>query len=269
MLSTNFLVKSKLFLFFLICFSSHQVIAQKTISEEKMLLNTHRGNLPTMLAFDYVNLSDFIQNNIRFPLKPFLYGKKNGKVIINYTISADGQIKNARVKYSSDKSFSKEVFRLLNATGKWNPGQLDSKDVNVKYSIIVDFEAPLQQNYNLRQAKVIYNGDLLPKNKIWYLADQIYLDQISILDDKYSQALLGSKQSEPTIIVNTGGKYSDEILRKLSNIDTNYYRLFVDDNQVDRNKWNQCLSTEKVVKFNIIAENTADLSKFKALLYTN
>ncbi|MCA5004922.1 energy transducer TonB [Sphingobacterium bovistauri] len=243
-------------------------MAQKSISEEKMMSNMHRAVMPSLQSEENDNLANFIKNNIRYPLKPLLYGKNKGKVIVSYTISADGDIKNAKVIYSSDKSYSKEVFRLLNSTGKWTPGTWDSKNVNVKCNLTVEFNSPLHEDSNLRQAKVFYNGDLLPQNKIWYMADYIYLDQLCIINAKYSKALLGSNEKYSTIIINTEEKHSTEILRKLQNIDTNFYSLHIDDNQVDLNTWNKYLSAKKAVKFNIIAENNIQQSKFRAFLYT-
>jgi len=94
--------------------------------------------------------------------------------MVSYVITSSGKIRNQRIIKSTDKSYSKEVFRLLNNISDWSPASLDYKNVNVKCTLKVEFNAPLESDLNLRDSVVIYNGIQLPKNKIWYMADHIY-----------------------------------------------------------------------------------------------
>jgi hypothetical protein len=246
-------------------------MSQQTITQTNLLKSSNK-TFPTILSSEYADISEYINTNKKYPLKPLLYGKKSGEVTISYVITASGKIKNQRILKSTDKSYSKEVFRLLNEVTDWSPASLDDKNVSVKCTLKVEFDAPLESDLNLRNAIVIYNGIQLPKNKIWYMADHIYLDQLIILDNKQSQALFGRPLSNSTtIIINTKenvGSSTKPIYSKLKNIDSNYYSLYIDDKKVNIDSWKQALVSEDIK--NLIIEKDSSLDqKLRARLATS
>jgi len=258
-------------LFFCYLFLSVDLaMSQRTITQANLLKCSNK-TLPAILSNEFTDISEYINANKKYPLKPLLYGKKKGEVIVSYVITSSGKIRNQRIIKSSDKSYSKEVFRLLNNISDWSPASLDDKNVNVKCTLKVEFNAPLESNLNLRDAVVIYNGIQLPKNKIWYMADHIYLDQVILLDTKQSQALFGNPKSNPnTIIVNSekNARSSKLIYFKLKNIDSNFYSLYVDDEKVNIDSWKQALVKPDIKNF-IIEKDTSSDQKLKARLVTS
>lgn len=266
MLLAKHLVKFRLGLLCcsLICAHFHYSHAQASTSTKhisQIIEPSHRD-------FSNSNFSEYAYESKRFPLKPFLYGKKEGKVTLSFNVTPAGLVKDAQVVYSSDRSYTKEAFKILREAGMWNPGMRDGITTNMKCKLTVTFKAPIATNANLRQAKVIHEGKILPTNKIWYIADGIYLEQIMILDLKQSQALLGNDTKQPTIIIkeNEGNRmYSEEIISKLNNIDSSIFNLYINDQEVDLNTWKQALKSHQHKNFYMDA-SYIKASKIKAKL---
>ncbi len=63
-----------------------------------------------------------------------------GRVMISFTIKADGSVANVRVTRSLDPALDKEAVRVVSSSPKWTPGKQRDRAVNVTYSLPVIFQ---------------------------------------------------------------------------------------------------------------------------------
>lgn len=83
-------------------------------------------------------LMKFLSSNIKYPTNAEK-NKIQGRVIIQFLVSKDGSIKNAKIVRSVDKELDAEALRVINAMPKWKPGMHKGEAVNVKYTVPVVF----------------------------------------------------------------------------------------------------------------------------------
>lgn len=63
-----------------------------------------------------------------------------GRVMISFTIKADGSVANVKVTRSLDPALDKEAVRVVSSSPKWTPGKQRDRAVNVTYSLPVIFQ---------------------------------------------------------------------------------------------------------------------------------
>lgn len=85
-----------------------------------------------------VALMQFLAQNIKYPKDAIAKGIQ-GRVIIQFTVDKEGNVINPKVSRSVYPSLDKEALRVVRKMGKWTPGELNGKKVNVKYNIPVSF----------------------------------------------------------------------------------------------------------------------------------
>ena len=86
------------------------------------------------------NINDFFAKNIRYPEKA---GENNiqGRVIVQFDITADGTVENVIVLRGLNEACNKEAARLIQLTsGSWHPELLAGKPVRSTYTCPVDFK---------------------------------------------------------------------------------------------------------------------------------
>jgi|GEM_PF-1487357 len=86
------------------------------------------------------NINDFFAKNIRYPEK---VGENNiqGRVIVQFDITADGTVENVIVLRGLNEACNKEAARLIQLTsGSWQPELLAGKPVRSTYTCPVDFK---------------------------------------------------------------------------------------------------------------------------------
>lgn len=85
-----------------------------------------------------VAMSDWIVRNLKYPAEA--YRKKiTGKVFVGFTVSATGKIKDVRVEKLVNPLLDAEAERLISSMPDWKPGTQNSKTVNVRIKIPVEF----------------------------------------------------------------------------------------------------------------------------------
>mgnify|MGYP002784138390 FL=1 len=65
--------------------------------------------------------------------------KIEGTVIISFIIGKDGIARDFKVKKSAHPLLDEEALRVLRLTGKWKPGYMDGKTVDLEKSIPIKF----------------------------------------------------------------------------------------------------------------------------------
>ena len=112
------------------------VVNTKKKSQKKKILTTCVSE--TMPEFPGGNtaLMSFIQQNIQYPDPDICI---TGKVIVQFIISTDGNITNAKIVRSVHPKFDKEALRVVKLMPKWKPGTQKGKPVAMEYTIPVSF----------------------------------------------------------------------------------------------------------------------------------
>lgn len=84
-------------------------------------------------------LRKFIAESIKYPTVAKDKGIQ-GKVYITFTVSDEGDVIDSKVVRGVDPSLDKEALRVVNELPKWKPGKQRGENVNVRYTIPINFE---------------------------------------------------------------------------------------------------------------------------------
>lgn len=83
-------------------------------------------------------LFEYISKEIKYPAVAKEKGIQ-GKVFINFIVSANGSVKNAKVSRGVDPSIDMEALRVVNSLPNWKPGKQKGEAVDVSYTIPINF----------------------------------------------------------------------------------------------------------------------------------
>lgn len=84
-------------------------------------------------------LFNYLGQNINYPPKAREKGIE-GKVILHFVVSMDGQIKDIEIIKYSHALLDQEALRVVKSMPKWKPGFQDGKAVEVKYTLPISFK---------------------------------------------------------------------------------------------------------------------------------
>lgn len=62
-----------------------------------------------------------------------------GKVIVSFIVNREGDVEKVKVVRGVDDLLDYEAMRVVNNLGKWTPGEIDGKTVNVRYVVPINF----------------------------------------------------------------------------------------------------------------------------------
>lgn len=110
-------------------------VATETVAgvsaEDKDLIQPYfPGGTPAVL--------NYLSKNIVYPAQA-VTDKIEGKVVLQFTITKKGRIKDVEVIKSAHPLLDAEAVRVLERMPKWVPGKKDGKPINVKYALPVSF----------------------------------------------------------------------------------------------------------------------------------
>lgn len=83
-------------------------------------------------------LMKYLQQNLKYP-KAAQDAGKEGRVIVQFVVNADGSIANPNVISGVEPSLDNEALRVVKMMPKWQPGKQDGKAVAVKFALPVTF----------------------------------------------------------------------------------------------------------------------------------
>ncbi|MFA5044644.1 MAG: M56 family metallopeptidase [Paludibacter sp.] len=83
-------------------------------------------------------LMKFLANNIKYPVRAQEKGIQ-GRVICQFVVKADGSIGDVDIVRSVDPNLDAEAIRVVKAMPLWTPGQQKGQNVNVKYTLPINF----------------------------------------------------------------------------------------------------------------------------------
>jgi protein TonB len=84
-------------------------------------------------------LAEFMSANLDYPELAKRQGVE-GTVILAYTITKNGEIKDIKVAQSVNKELDNEAIRLAKKMPKWTPAIKDGTAQDIKYQLPVKFE---------------------------------------------------------------------------------------------------------------------------------
>ena len=93
---------------------------------------------PMFQGGDANNFAKWVDENIVYP-EDALKAKKEGRVIVMFTITSEGKMTNAKVLKGTFKSMDDEALRVIKSSPEWTPGMMHGKAVSVTYTFPVVF----------------------------------------------------------------------------------------------------------------------------------
>lgn len=83
-------------------------------------------------------LLDFLDQNVSYPAN--FEGCAQGRVVVTFTINADGSISDPKVVRSLDKQLDAEALRVVGLMPKWIPAKMNGKSKKSKYTLPIVFK---------------------------------------------------------------------------------------------------------------------------------
>lgn len=93
---------------------------------------------PTFNGGDANEFSKWVTSQLHYPEQAKTDGVQ-GRVILQYTVEADGVVSNVRVLRGIREDLDAEALRVISMSPKWEPGIRDGKAVSVSYTFPVVF----------------------------------------------------------------------------------------------------------------------------------
>jgi len=84
-------------------------------------------------------LYNYLKNHIKYP-KDANYMALSGDVLIQFTISSEGIVKDPVVLKSTHPIFDEEAMRVIQKMSKWTPGKLEGVPTEMKYELPIQFK---------------------------------------------------------------------------------------------------------------------------------
>jgi periplasmic protein TonB len=92
----------------------------------------------TFKGKDINGFREYIQKKAIYPPESVEAGN-SGKVIVQFSVSAEGKIEKVKILDSPDKYLSREVMKTVTSAGKWKPATLEGKNIQQDFVIPVIF----------------------------------------------------------------------------------------------------------------------------------
>lgn len=114
-------------------------IEDEEVTEEEALPFILVEVKPTFNGGDANEFSKWVNQRLVYPQVCIENGRQ-GRVILSFTIKADGSLADAKVVRGVDPALDKEALRVVNSSPKWKPGKQRDRAVPVTYTFPVIFQ---------------------------------------------------------------------------------------------------------------------------------
>lgn len=105
--------------------------------DPNILINTSRVQQQPEFPEGEEALWKWIQDNIVYPKDVEIEGRC--RVVVQFTVTKDGEIKDAKVVRGRHPDLDKEALRIVNAMPKWKPGKSRDEPIDVVYILPISF----------------------------------------------------------------------------------------------------------------------------------
>ncbi len=155
------------------------------------------------------NVQKFLSKQIQYPIDA-LAKEIEGKVMVTFVVSKDGDIANVEIVKGLYESIDKEALRVVSTLDKWKPGILNGENVHTKVTIPVHFYISEENKEIAKQIKPFYSNDRTPlfvidKKKVTGLATLEYYNvkSIRVIKGKKAIELYGEEAKNGVLVVET------------------------------------------------------------------
>lgn len=121
----------------LILFSICSFFAIATINAQGVQSKTY-DYVPQMPEPTF-DMNDFISHHLKYPKKA-QETNIQGRVIVKFTVNAQGKVQNATIVRSANPMLDKEALRVVSIFPDFKPGVQDGKKVAVYYHLPINFK---------------------------------------------------------------------------------------------------------------------------------
>lgn len=121
---------------------SYKGLVDATICDVRKHQVRELDQKPSFMGGDMNEFSEWVNSKLVYPR----VARKNGvqgRVVLRFTVEADGRVDSVKVLRGVDKSLDKEAVRVVLKSPRWTPGYLDGKPVGVTYIFPVVFQLRL------------------------------------------------------------------------------------------------------------------------------
>lgn len=112
-------------------YNSDESVTVKTIESKKMMVPSFKGGDEA--------LAEYMEENLNYPELAKRQGVE-GTVILKYTITKTGEIRDIEVVQSVSEEIDKEAIRLVSKMPAWTPAVKSGKVSEIKYQLPVTFQ---------------------------------------------------------------------------------------------------------------------------------
>ena len=155
------------------------------------------------------NVQKYLAKNLQYPVDAL--GKEvEGKVLLSFIITSEGNLKNLQLEKGLTKSTDKEALRVVQTMKKWKPAKVEGKKVATKVTIPVHFYLSDDHRNIAKQLKPFYANNKIPlfvldNKKVLGLTtlDYYNVKSIRVLKGNKATALYGDEAKNGVLVVET------------------------------------------------------------------
>ena len=159
-------------------------------------------------------LMKFLSENVKYP-KDAQEAKKQGRVLVQFVVDADGQVVEPSVVKSAFPSLDEEALRVIGLMPKWKPGMQKGKAVRVKFTLPIVFRLPADEEKTVPLTIIKKDGDKKVQEPLIIVdgkevtdadvkkIDPKTIESINVLQEKSAVELYGEKGKNGVIVVKT------------------------------------------------------------------
>ncbi len=94
---------------------------------------------PVFQGGDANNFAKWVNEHLIYP-EDAVKAKKEGRVVVQFTITKTGKLENVKVLRGTFKSLDEEALRVVKSSPVWEPGKMQGKAVDVTYTFPIVFK---------------------------------------------------------------------------------------------------------------------------------
>lgn len=84
-------------------------------------------------------LKDWVYHYVKYP-ESAIASRTEGTEVAEFVVDKNGKVKNIKITTSLSDDIDKEVLKVIKASPKWTPAQLNGRNVPVRISIAIEFK---------------------------------------------------------------------------------------------------------------------------------
>lgn len=184
-------VTTLLFLFGIITHamsSPKPFLADTTGTPEKVKMPVYPGGESEMIRF--------LSNHINYPEKA-VRDSIDGKVVLHFTVSKTGKIKDVNIVNSLSPECDAEAIRVVESMPDWIPGVYKGQNVDVIYTLPIRFSCgKLSKNVNREPNVLIFlDGKQIEKEDFMKIKPET-IESVNVIKDKTAMKKYGNSAEE-------------------------------------------------------------------------